>query len=106
MRLSIVATALALASGASPAFADGPGGAAACTIDSRHARPDGPGTIAPQLASLAEDLKKPPFTASKTFKALDRKDARLTEGASASFSSPDGQPGSLSYAGHVNKGNR
>lgn len=80
-----------------PALADG--GKAACTIDVIHARTDGDGSVDAQLAGLAEDLKKPPFTSWKTFKLLDKSSASLAEGASAPFNTPIGKAGSLTYAG-------
>jgi hypothetical protein len=104
MRAPTVALVFAAGLVASPALADGPGGRAACAVDIIHARADGDGSIDPQLAGLAEDLKKPPFTSWKTFKRIDRKDAQLAEGASASFGTPGGGSGSLTYAGHLQRG--
>lgn len=86
-----------------PAWADPPAaahGKASCNVDIIHARTDGDGTMDGQLAGLAEDLKKPPFTSWKTFKLLDKSTASLAEGGSAPFNTPTGGRGTLTYTAH------
>ena len=110
MRLRPAAFALATLVGlpAWPAWADpsSPNAKADCSVDVIHARTDGDGKIDGQLAGLAEDLKKAPFTNWKTFKLLDKSTASLAEGGSAPFNTPTGGRGSLTYTGHAHRGGK
>ena len=88
-----------------PSLADNPPapakpGKALCVFKTVQALPDGDGTMDPAINMLREDLKRPPFTAWKTFKMLGRQEQELAEGATANYSTPDGRTASLTYSGH------
>ena len=79
---------------------------ATCVFKTVHALPGGDGSMDPAINMLREDLRRPPFTAWKTFHVLGREERQLARGASATFSTPDGKTAELRYDGHVDRGTR
>ena len=74
---------------------------ATCVFKIIHASQGPTASMDPAINMLREDLKRPPFTAWNTFKVLARTPADLAEGATASFTTPDGHTALLTYSGHV-----